>query len=191
MPAPDSHLLFSPSLSPASYEGVELGRGLEFRQLGSKWSESEVAQSCPTLFDPMDCNLPGSSLHGILQARVLEWVAISFSRGSSPPRDWTLVSRIAGRCFNLWATSVSVFHLMLISLKQGLFLLTSLPNHLSHLDWMVSMGLRAFQDLGLGAKTRTDWLFGHHTATVVECPKSNFLISQVKLWHILLRQINH
>ena len=52
----------------------------------------------------MDCSLPGSSLHGILQARVLEWVAISFSRGSSQPRDWTRVSHIPGRCFNLWAT---------------------------------------------------------------------------------------
>ena len=66
--------------------------------------QSEVAQSCPTLCDPMDCSLPGSSVHGIFQARVLEWGAISFSRGSSQPRDWTLVSRIAGRCFNLWAT---------------------------------------------------------------------------------------
>ena len=52
-------------------------------------SESEVTQSCPTLCDPMDCSLPGSSIHGILQARVLEWVTISFSRGSSRPRDWT------------------------------------------------------------------------------------------------------
>ena len=52
----------------------------------------------------MDCSLLGSSLHGILQARVLEWVAISFSRGSSRPRDPTRVSRIAGRRFNLWAT---------------------------------------------------------------------------------------
>ena len=52
----------------------------------------------------MDCSLPGSSLHGILQARVLEWVAISFSRGSSRPRDWTLVSCIPGRLLNLWAT---------------------------------------------------------------------------------------
>ena len=42
-------------------------------------SESEVAQLCPTLSDPMDCNLPGSSVHGIFQARVLEWVAIAFS----------------------------------------------------------------------------------------------------------------
>ena len=63
--------------------------------------ESEVAQSCPTLCDPVDCSPLGSSVHGILQARVLEWVAISFSRGSSPPRDRTQVSRIAGRCFNL------------------------------------------------------------------------------------------
>ena len=50
-------------------------------------AESEVAQSCLTLSDPMDCSLPGSSVHGIFQTRVLEWVAISFSRGSSRPRD--------------------------------------------------------------------------------------------------------
>ena len=48
---------------------------------------SSVAQSCPTLSYPMDCSLPGSSVHGILQARVLEQVAISYSRGSLPPRD--------------------------------------------------------------------------------------------------------
>ena len=52
----------------------------------------------------MVCSLPGSSVHGIFQARILEWVAISFSRGSSRPRDGTQVSRIAGRCFTLWAT---------------------------------------------------------------------------------------
>ena len=64
-------------------------------------SEREVAQSCPTLCDPIDCSPPGSSLHWILQARILEWVAISFSRGSSQPRDRTQVSHIAGRRFNL------------------------------------------------------------------------------------------
>ena len=62
----------------------------------SSESESKVTQSCPTLCDPMDCSLPGSSLHGILQARVLEWVAISFSRGSSQPRDRSQVSCIPG-----------------------------------------------------------------------------------------------
>ena len=56
--------------------------------------ESKVAQSCPTLCDPMDCSLSGSSIHGIFQARVLEWIAISFSRGSSQPRNRTRVSRI-------------------------------------------------------------------------------------------------
>ena len=53
---------------------------------------------------PMDCSLPGSSVHGIFQARVLDWVAISFSRGSSWPRDQTQVSCIVGRCFTIWAT---------------------------------------------------------------------------------------
>ena len=64
---------------------------------------SEVAQSCPTLCDSVDCSPPGSSVHGILQARVQEWVAIPFSRGSWP-RDQPAVSRIAGRLFTSWAT---------------------------------------------------------------------------------------
>ena len=65
---------------------------------------SEVTQLYLTLCDPMDCSPPGSSVHGILKARILERVAISFSRGSSQPRDQTQVFRIAGRHFNLWAT---------------------------------------------------------------------------------------
>ena len=56
------------------------------------YSSVLVAQSNLTLHDPMDCSLPGFSIHSILQARLLEWVAISFSRGSSPPRDQTQVS---------------------------------------------------------------------------------------------------
>ena len=60
-----------------------------------KW----VTQSCPTLCNPMDCSPPGSSVHGILQARTLEWVAIPFSRRSSWPRDQTWISCISGRLF--------------------------------------------------------------------------------------------
>ena len=59
-----------------------------------------ATQSYPTLCNIMDCNPPGSSVHGILQARILEWVAISSSRGSSRSRDWTRVSCIAGRFFH-------------------------------------------------------------------------------------------
>ena len=63
-----------------------------------------VAQSCPTLCDPVDCSPMGSSVPGILLARILEWVAILFPRGSSWPRDRTLFSCIAGRFFTIWAT---------------------------------------------------------------------------------------
>ena len=67
-------------------------------------TETEVAQLCPTLCNPMYCSLPHSSIRGIFQARILEWVAISFSRGSSQPKDQTQVSCIVGRHFTIWAT---------------------------------------------------------------------------------------
>ena len=60
-----------------------------------------VAQLCPTLCNPMDCGSIGFSVHGSPQARILEWVAIAFSRGSSRPRDQTHVSRFAGRFFTI------------------------------------------------------------------------------------------
>ena len=66
-----------------------------------------VAQLCSTLGDPLDCNLPGSSVHAILQARILEWVAIPFSGGHFQPRNQTQVSRIADRLFTVWATKES------------------------------------------------------------------------------------
>ena len=65
--------------------------------------EVKVAQSCPTLCNPIDY-----TVHGILQTRILEWVAIPFSRGSSQPKDWTLVSRIAGGFFTSWATHLLI-----------------------------------------------------------------------------------
>ena len=62
------------------------------------------AQSCLTLCDPTDCSPPGPSVHGILQTRILEWVAISFSRGSSPSRDWTPISCIGRQILYHWTT---------------------------------------------------------------------------------------
>ena len=64
-----------------------------------------VSQSYPTLWDPMDCSLPGSSVHGISQAGIMEWFAISFSKGFFWTRDQTWVSCIAGRFFTIWALS--------------------------------------------------------------------------------------
>ena len=70
------------------------------------WYESETVccHLCPTRCDPMDCSPSVSSVHRILQVRMLEWVASPFSRGSSWPRDQTWVSLIAGRFFTIWAT---------------------------------------------------------------------------------------
>ena len=81
-----------------------------------KWSLSVLYNSC----DPMDCSLPGSSVHGIFQARVLEWGAISLSRGASQPRDQTVVSCIAGRRFTVCQEDVSryLFSLLLLGLFQ-------------------------------------------------------------------------
>ena len=81
--------------SPGKNTGVGCHFLLQYMKVKS---ESEVAQSCPTLSDPMDCSLPGSSVHGIFQARVLEWGAIAFSKGLN------LVFWIAGRVFTSWTT---------------------------------------------------------------------------------------
>ena len=77
----------------------EIKRHLLLRRKAMTNLKVKVTQSCLTLFDPMDY-----SVHGILQARIVEWVAFPFSKGSSQPRDWTQVSRIAGRVFTSWTT---------------------------------------------------------------------------------------
>ena len=81
-----------------------------------------ITQSSPTLCDSMDCTPPGSSVYGILQARILEWIAIPFSRRSSQPRDWTWVSHIVGRFFTVWVTG-----------KPQVWIYYSVFNHISEL----------------------------------------------------------
>ena len=84
----------SPVLQADSLPLSHRGSPTKTRQR-SQIPEVKVSPSCPTLCDPMDCGQPGSSVQGILQARILEWVAIPFSRGSSQPRDGTQVSNTA------------------------------------------------------------------------------------------------
>ena len=88
-----------------------------------------IAQWCLTFCDPMDSSM-GSSVHGTLQARILEWVAISFSRGSSQPRDQTKVSCIARRFFTIWAarqvpSSLRLFSFLLSDFLQAFCFLVS------------------------------------------------------------------
>ena len=74
------------------------------RKLKNPWEFSVSHSVVSTLCDPMNCSLPGSSVHGILKARILVWVAIPFSRASSQPRDQTCIPCIAGGFFTIWAT---------------------------------------------------------------------------------------
>ena len=106
------------------YQGVELLSNI----VRWKWKVL-VAQLCLTLCDPMNCNAPSCSVHGIIQARTLEWVDIPFSRRSSWPRDWTQVSCIVGGFFTIWATREA--QLCLIFLK--------IPKHLS--KWLYHLHL--------------------------------------------------
>ena len=91
--------------SPGKNTGV--GCHFLFRCMKVK-RESEVAQSCPTLRDPMDCSPPGSSIHGIFQARVLEWGAIAFSRDRLPTQySWaSLVAQLVKNLLGMWETWV-------------------------------------------------------------------------------------
>ena len=74
-----------------------------------------VAQACLTLCEPMDCSLPDSSVHWIFQARILELVVISYSRGSSQPRDWTQVPCISRWLLYHWATQEALYILCELS----------------------------------------------------------------------------
>ena len=101
-------------------------------------SEREVTQSCPTLSYPMDYSLPGSSIHGIFQARVLEWVVFHFSRESSQPRDRTQVSRIASGFFTIWATrDFKNIGMGSLSLLRQIFLMQELSWGILHCRWIL------------------------------------------------------
>ena len=77
---------------------------MQFTTQTRTWVHAKSPQSCPTLGDPMDCRPPGSSVHGPLQARILEWVSMPSSRGSSQPWGWTQVSCLAGGFFTTSVT---------------------------------------------------------------------------------------
>ena len=111
------------SSRPRNWTQVSCIAGRFFTNWATRESESEVAQSCPTVCDPMDCSLLwDSSIHGIFQARVLEWVAIPVSRGSSLSRDWTRVSCIAGRFFTIWVTRGGRFFILCATVIYKLYI---------------------------------------------------------------------
>ena len=115
----------------------------------TKESESEVAQSCPTLCDPMECSLPGSSVRSVFQARVLEWVAISVCRVSSWPRDRTQVSRIVSKM--LYCLSHQGWGELIIR-EFGMDIQTLL-----YLKWITNKDLRIAQGTLLNGMWKPGW----------------------------------
>ena len=117
------------------------------------WTMCSVTQSCPTLCDPVNCSLPGSSVHGIFQAIALEWVGISLSSGSSRPRDRTQVSRIVDRCFTVWAIR-QVFNFMNTFGEQCT--LTKAKHALG--VWYLVGTLSVFEDMGKAWSPHLPWI---------------------------------
>ena len=117
-----------------------------------------IAQSCSTLCDSMDCGLPGFSVHGILQARILDWVAIFFSRWPSPLRDQTHVSRTAGRGFKIWATREAWY-----SLPLQMFPLSekSLPSLLSGKLLFITEAQLKYHYLVVFSHLSQNWYLSH------------------------------
>ena len=119
---------------PWDFPGKNTGVGCHFLlQCMKVKSESEVAQLCPTLWDPMDCSLPGSSIHGIFQARVLEWGAIAFSANDATYRKYHSVGRFCQSPSSMlwcqWQCHRGF---------EDFFVNHKWANHSHHLDWEMS-----------------------------------------------------
>ena len=122
-----------------------------------KWIES--AQLCPTLCDPMDCSPPGSSVHGILQARILEWVAVPFSRGSFQPRNRTQAFCIAGGFFTAWTTREAISKRDITN-PSGISNIISCLYPLFPFSFPFSSTLEGFQEMFIAAlKTNSNTCF--------------------------------
>ena len=152
-----------------------------------------VAQLCPTLCNPLDYSPPDFSVHEILQARILEWVAIFSSRGSSRPRDQTWVSRIPGRHFNLWATKyiLKLSNKKMIQLRNGWRIWTDIYREdvqmakQTHEKWSTSLAIREMQigttlrPTGMGEMKKTDrkkcWWGCGEAGTLMLCWWENHL----------------
>ena len=125
-----------------------------------------VTQSCLTLSDPMDCGPPASSVHGILQARILEWIAIPFSRGSSRPRAHTQASRIAGIFLTIWATREAPESLLMSSMLRA----TSGSPWWEYHCWLILLG-----------RFSSSWLNLSHSINVLEHKLSQNLSNMTTL----------
>ena len=95
------------NVSGYNHYGEHYADSLKQRGIKLPCIRVKLLQLCLTFCNPMDCSLPGSSVHGILQARILEWIAMPSSRGSSQPRDWTCISHVSALAGSLFTISTT------------------------------------------------------------------------------------
>ena len=131
-----------------------------------------VAQSCLTLCDPMDCNVPGSSVHGIFQTRILEWVAIFFSRGSSWPRDWTQVSCIAGRLLTPEPQGMTIYS-KFTAFMYSFFLNKKKQYYFQSLEWEDRSLFIAFVNSSIKWRDILGWSKSYLNTSSSLCPPSH------------------
>ena len=149
-----------------------------------------VVKSCPTLCDPMVCNPPGSSVHGISQARILEWVVISFSKGSSWPRDRTCVSCIDTCVLYHWVTRAAAAAAKSLQSCPSLCdpMDCSLPGSSIHgifqarvLEWVAnafseSPGQPGHNGKGCDLTVQANWLDGHESTYPFVLPSITYIL---------------
>ena len=142
-----------------------------------------VAQSCPILCDPMDCSPQGSSVHELLQARILEWVTIPSFRGSSRLRDWTRVSCTAGGFFTIWATREAPREPRLEGLQNQMQKPSSATSHRSEVPRALCSLCPSQHFVLLWDRCKLKYFQGNRPHTLHQCLKCDALTFPSRVWH--------
>ena len=158
-------------------------RGARAPQGSSEKVQVLVAQLCPSLWDTMDCSLQGSSVHEILQARILEWATIPFSRGSSRLRDWTRVSCIASGFFTIWATREATREPRLKGLQDQIQKPSSTTSHRSQVPSALCSLCPPQHFVLLWDHCKLKYFQVNRPYTLHRCLKCDALTFPSRVWH--------
>ena len=170
--------LVIPDVTTISHKILAVGRGIEC--LYNRWNKKGlpvcylVAKSCLTLWDPMDCGLPGSSVHGISQVRILKWVVMSFSRGFSQPRDQTHISCITDTFFTTEPPGKPQLSLESAPVSHSPPALVSPSSH--------DLASRLLQQHPNGRKSNSHP--AHAPASSLHCRRRDFFKKAMLRWHL-------
>ena len=178
--------------------------GSQVPVMAEEWQLLKVKISCSVMSDcnPMDCSPPGSSVHGILQARIVEWIAISFSRGSSQPKDRTHIPCIAGEFFTIWAPGSFLLERCWVPVDTKASLWLICPGELVSPFFSVNLSWNTFQWLSTDGREIFPFLIGNcsyifHSPVkeiaihLVFLRKPVFYLTLLKSYHVIISEQLH